>query len=542
MDAPTQYSANTTFAYNRQSAPDPAQRWGDYSFTSVDPTGRSNPSTLQYVNATNSYAVRLVKLLAPAPAVMSAGAVSPSTVNAGLAGVNVTVTGAATGGRGFFDPGAGFARRIAASFGAGVTVTNVVVNSPTSLTLTLNTVGATAGARTLTVTNPDGQTSTLASALTIGTPQPGPPVFSNAPGNQQVFDLGAGHRRHTDAGVPGGRSRWVGVHSHRVVFEHSGRARQPHPTHGARWPRQCRACRQQRPVCSSTTHPAGAGGSQPGQLHHRHLVVTVSQSVVAGAPQNLAAVVVRNRVTFTWDAPASAGVEPVLSYRIEAGFGPGQTAALLPAGNVTTYTVFAAPDGVFFVRVRAQTAAGLSSPSNEVQIATGQAAPPLAPQALLATVQGTSIALQWTENPNGPVIGAYYLLAGSAPGLADIGVLPLPATARTFAALAPPGTYYVRIAAVNAAGTGAPSNEAALVAQPATCTIPATPTGATDRRPAATTFGWAAALTSAHSTTTRSRSGRRRGCRTSACSRWPATFVVVSGLVNLGPHSPASPR
>ena len=120
---------------------------------------------------------------------------------------------------------------------------------------------------------------------------------------------------------------------------------------------------------------------------------------------------------------------------------------------------------------------GVSPASNEVQLATGQAAPPLAPQSLLATVQNTNVALQWTENPFGPVITAYYLVAGTGPGLADIGVLPLPATARTFAVQAPPGTYYVRMLAVNAAGASAPSNEAVLVALPGTCTIPAVPTG-----------------------------------------------------------------
>ena len=40
-----------------------------------------------------------------------------------------------------------------------MTVTAVTYNSPTSVTLTVNTVGAAAGPRTLTLTNPDGQTA-----------------------------------------------------------------------------------------------------------------------------------------------------------------------------------------------------------------------------------------------------------------------------------------------------------------------------------------------------------------------------------------------
>lgn len=536
MDAPTQYSANASFAYNRQSAPDPAQRWGDYSFSSVDPTDDQTFWTVQqYVNATDSYAVRLVKLLAPAPAALSAGAVSPATVSAGLAGVNVTVTGAATGGRGFFDPGTGFARRLAASFGAGVTVTGVVVNSPTTLTLTLNTVGAAAGARSLTVTNPDGQTSTLASALTIGVAVPGPPAFSNVPGNQQIFDSGAGNGATPTLAFqvadPDGTPVVLTATSSNTAIVPNARIQltQPDGLGNA----AVRVVSNGQFGSSTITLRADSGG----QFTTATFVVTVSQSVVAGAPQNFAAVVTRNRVTFTWDAPASAGVEPVSSYRIEAGFGPGQTAAVLPAGNVNSYTVFAAPDGVFFVRVRAQTAAGLSSPSNEVQITTGQAAPPLAPQSLLATVQGTSLALQWTENPNGPVIGAYYLFAGSAPGLADIGVLPLPATARTFTAVAPAGTYYVRIAAANGAGTGTPSNEAVLVAQPGTCTIPATPTGAVGSQVSRRiTFGWAAPTSGAIPTAYQIQVGTSAGLSNIGVFPVPGNVFAVSGLVNPGPY------
>ena len=536
MDAPTQYSANTSFAYNRQSAPEPAQRWGDYSYTSVDPTDDQTFWTLQqYVNATDSYAVRLVKLLAPGPATLSAGAVSPATVTAGLAGVNVTVTGAATGGRGFFDSGAGFARRLAASFGAGVTVTNVVVNGPTSLTLTLNTVGASAGARTLTITNPDGQSSTLASALTIGAAVSGPPAFGNAPANQQIFDSGAGNAATPTLAFqvadPDGTPVVLTATSSNTAVVPNARIQLTSPDGLGN--AAVRVVSNGQFGSSTITLRADSGG----QFTTVSFVVTVSQSTVAGAPQNLAAVVTRNRVTFTWDAPASAGVEPVTSYRIESGFAPGQTAAVLPAGNVNSYTVFAAPDGVFFVRLRAQTAAGLSGPSNEIQIATGQAAPPLAPQSLLATVQGTSIALQWSENPSGPVIGAYYLLAGSAPGLADIGVLPLPASARTFTAVAPPGTYYVRIAAVNAAGVGAPSNEATLVAQPGTCTIPAAPTGAVGSQASRrVTFGWAAPTSGAIPTAYQIQVGTAAGLSNIGVFPVAGNVFAVSGLVNPGPY------
>ncbi|GEM_PF-1186367 len=142
------------------------QRWGDYTQTVVDPTDDMTMWTFQeYVDTTNSWAVRVLQLKAPAPATPSS--VSPSTVNTGESNVSLSLTGTSTSGTGFFDPGTGFTGRISASVsGTGVTVNSVTFTSPTSLTLNVTVAaGATAGTRTITVTNPDGQTATSATAI-----------------------------------------------------------------------------------------------------------------------------------------------------------------------------------------------------------------------------------------------------------------------------------------------------------------------------------------------------------------------------------------
>jgi VCBS repeat-containing protein len=83
----------------------------------------------------------------------------------GQASVSATLTGLTTGGRGFFDPGAGFTRP-QVSVGCGVTVTGVTVDSPSQASLTLDTTAATdTGPCNVTFTNPDGQT---ASASVLG--------------------------------------------------------------------------------------------------------------------------------------------------------------------------------------------------------------------------------------------------------------------------------------------------------------------------------------------------------------------------------------
>jgi glucose/arabinose dehydrogenase/PKD repeat protein len=64
--------------------------------------------------------------------------------------------------------GSGFASGATCSFGAGITVTGCVVAGGTQLTASL-AIGATAapGARTVTVTNPDGQSGSLGSGFTV---------------------------------------------------------------------------------------------------------------------------------------------------------------------------------------------------------------------------------------------------------------------------------------------------------------------------------------------------------------------------------------
>ncbi len=176
LQAPVAYTTSTT-AYNPPGDPgDPAfgRRWGDYSYTSLDPCDDMTMWTIQeFCDATNSYGVRIVQLLAPPPATPASA--SPSSVPQGQPSVSVTITGTVVSGSGFFDPGTGFTCRIGASVSGGVTVNSVTYNNLTSVMLNLSTVGAPAGPKTVTVTNPDGQSLPSASGIltiTSGTPAP----------------------------------------------------------------------------------------------------------------------------------------------------------------------------------------------------------------------------------------------------------------------------------------------------------------------------------------------------------------------------------
>jgi hypothetical protein len=167
MRTPVLYTASTT-AYNPSGDPGSSngRRWGDYSYTSLDPSDDMTMWTIQqFCNAADSYGVQVVKLLAPPPAMLST--CSPSTLTNGTANVSIQLAGTSNGDTGFFDPGPGFSNRISASVsGGGVTVNSITYNDPTHLTLNLSVAAnATGGARTVSVSNPDGQAVTSASPI-----------------------------------------------------------------------------------------------------------------------------------------------------------------------------------------------------------------------------------------------------------------------------------------------------------------------------------------------------------------------------------------
>lgn len=181
MQAPVDYTASTT-AYNPSGDPGGSggRRWGDFSYTSLDPSDDMTMWTIQeFCDANNSYGVRAVRLLAPPPA--TPVSCSPASVTAGGSNVSVTVTGASLAGSGFFDPGAGFPKRLTAAVnGGGVTVTSVAFANSTNIAIAVTvSAGAATGARTVTVTNPDDQTVTSAAGILTVTTAP-PPVTISA--------------------------------------------------------------------------------------------------------------------------------------------------------------------------------------------------------------------------------------------------------------------------------------------------------------------------------------------------------------------------
>lgn len=429
MNAPTAYSNNTATVYNLQTTS--TQRWGDYSYTSVDPNDDMTMWTLQeYPNASTSYAVRLVRLLAPPPAAIAS--VSPNTIASGATGLTLTITGTSSAGSGFFDPGAGFPNRLAAAFsGGGITVTNVQYNSPTSITLTVNTTGAAPGARTLTITNPDGQQSALASAVTVVGGGGG--VF--APANFRVtgmsganvtfaWDLPPGGLTPTSLLLEGGLTPGTTIGAIPLGVMSSITLGLPNGSFFVR-----------------LKSLSGGTVSAPSNEIPVHVNVPVAPST----PAHLLGLVNGATLALAW-TPTFTGGQPT-GVVLDVS---GPVAGSLPLGLVETFSFAGVPPGTYNFSVRQTNAAGTSLPSNVVTLTFpgGCSGVPAMPANFAATAAGGVLTLFWEPPTSGPAPTSYVLNVSGA----FVGAVPF--TTRGLVVPVPPGTYNFTLLAANPCGGG----------------------------------------------------------------------------------------
>jgi hypothetical protein len=188
---------------------------------------------------------------------------------------------------------------------------------------------------------------------------------------------------------------------------------------------------------------------------------TVAAAAAPGPPRNLLAAVTGNTATVTWQ-PAAGGTAP-LGYLVEAALspgGPGVAAFLVIEASIVLNAV---PNGVYYVRVRAGNAEGISAASSEaiLSVPTGGnpcTTPPHAPTNLSAAVSGTAVTLAWQPAVSACAATAYVVQAGSAPGLSDLAIFNVGDIA-ALSVSATAGTYFVRVVALNGFGGSVPSSE-----------------------------------------------------------------------------------
>jgi hypothetical protein len=157
-------------------------------------------------------------------------------------------------------------------------------------------------------------------------------------------------------------------------------------------------------------------------------------------------------VSLGWGPPASGGAAAL--YRLEAGSSTGATDVSFDLPTNTFSTV--APDGTYFVRVRATNACGVSPPSNEAIVVVPNCGPtPGAPSTPTATVNGATATISWSA-----VSGAasYRLDVGTSPGASNARSVTVSGTSQQLTLSA--GNYFMRVRGLNSCGSaGPPSDE-----------------------------------------------------------------------------------
>ena len=164
----------------------------------------------------------------------------------------------------------------------------------------------------------------------------------------------------------------------------------------------------------------------------------------------------------TWTAP-TAGPVPT-GYVLEAGSAVGLSNLAAVPLNARSFTFDPIPGGFFFLRVRAVAGSFAGPATPDVMINVGNVpAPPGPPQNFSVSRSGSTATLSW----GAPLVGtatSYIIEAGTATGLSNIGVVDTGSTATTLSVPGvPPGTYYLRVRAVNALGSSPVSNERTLI-------------------------------------------------------------------------------
>ena len=200
------------------------------------------------------------------------------------------------------------------------------------------------------------------------------------------------------------------------------------------------------------TSPLGAGRVAT-------VTMTVRVPTTVQAPYDLVAEAITGQaVTLRWKAaPGPAPTDFVL----EGGVLPGQTVGVVGIGGPLPIVTFAAPRGVFFVRVRALSAGATSAPSNEIRLVVDVPEVPSAPAQLAGVVSGNLLGLSWRNTFVGGAPEDLELLVSGAATAA----LSLPLGESLSVGGVPAGTYVFRLRARNRTGSGA-------VSSPVTLTFP----------------------------------------------------------------------
>jgi hypothetical protein len=184
---------------------------------------------------------------------------------------------------------------------------------------------------------------------------------------------------------------------------------------------------------------------------------TCPPSVCSGPPPSrgpfgVQAVVNGTTVTLSWELPPGTNI--FLEVFIRQG--PRIFAGWVGAVSSVTGTL---PPGLYSFTISTDGLSRLAGADFTVE-GSAPGVPPGIPGMPTVTLSGQFVTLNWAAPVSGGPVIDYQLEAGSAPGASNIDIVRT--VAPTLSATAPPGIYYVRVRARNAAGLGPASPEVVI--------------------------------------------------------------------------------
>jgi hypothetical protein len=182
--------------------------------------------------------------------------------------------------------------------------------------------------------------------------------------------------------------------------------------------------------------------------------VHVNAPTAPSVPANLLGLAHGSTVSLAWRNTFSGGMPTGLVLDVTGSL---NTSLPLPMGDTFTYN--GVPDGTYTFSLRATNAIGMSGPSSPVTLSfpakcTGV---PQRPVGVVASRNGAVISLAWEPAASGTAPTSYLVnVTGAA-------TLSVPTTARSVSGAVGPGTYTLRVVAVNACGSSAASSSTTVV-------------------------------------------------------------------------------
>ena len=234
-----------------------------------------------------------------------------------------------------------------------------------------------------------------------------------------------------------------------------------------------------------------------GPASNEAAAIVTADTTAPTAPGGLAAPVTGSTINLSW--VASTDDVGVVNYNVHrgtsAGFAPSG-ANRIAQPTSTSYSDSGLAVGTYYYKVTAQDAAGnVSAVSNELSATVADATAPSAPSGLAATVAGSSVSLSWTAATDNVGVVRYNVHRGTTSGFTPgIGNRIAQPTGTTYTDTnVPPGGYFYKVTAEDAAGNVGPVSNTAS-ATVADTTAPSAPSGLTANGGAGqATLSWTAA-------------------------------------------------